>query len=77
MPTFGCVCNYCNDAADPVSPYNGSTLLAQTAHGEVIVALHTRCEEPWAERHSCRTLVPLKKMRHPDQFVPSSHGAVH
>jgi hypothetical protein len=77
MPIFGCVCNYCNDASDPVNPYNGSTLLAQTAHGEVIVALHTRCEEGWADKHSCRTLVPLKKMRQPDQSVSSSHRAVH
>ncbi len=77
MPKFGCVCNFCNDDSDPVSPYNGSTLLAQTARGEVIIALHTRCEEGWAEKYSCRTLVPLRKMRQPGQSGSSSHSAVH
>jgi hypothetical protein len=77
MPTFGCICNFCDDVSDLVTPCNGSTLLAQTAHGEIIVALHTRCEEAWADKHSCRTLVPFKKMRRPDQPVPPSHGALH
>jgi len=77
MSSFGCVCNYCNDVSDLVGPLNGSTLLAQTAHGEMIVALHTRCEEPWANKYSCRTLVPLRKMRRPDQSTPSSPGAIH
>jgi hypothetical protein len=56
------VCSQCNDPAEAVTPYNGSTLLASTSQGEIIVALHKRCESAWADRHNCRTLVPLKKM---------------
>ena len=63
MPTAGLICNHCNDASDVVSPFNGSTLLASTWAGEVIVALHTRCEGLWAEGNDCRSLVPLKKLR--------------
>ena len=63
MPTAGLICSHCNDASDVVSPFNGSTLLASTPAGEVIVALHTRCEGPWAERNDFRSLVPLKKLR--------------
>jgi len=61
MPT-GLICSYCNDAADVVTPHNGSNLL-RTSHGEIIVALHTRCEEKWADKNNCRALVPLRKMR--------------
>jgi hypothetical protein len=57
------ICSQCNDPSEAVAPYNGSTLLAGTSRGEIIVALHKRCESVWADRHNCRTLVPLKKMR--------------
>jgi hypothetical protein len=50
MPITGLICSHCNDAVDVVSPLNGSTLLASTNAGEVIVALHTRCEGFWAEK---------------------------
>jgi len=63
MPIAGLVCSHCNDASDVVSPFNGGTLLASTPAGEVIVALHTRCEGPWAEGNDFRSLVPLKKLR--------------
>lgn len=73
MSKFGCVCDHCGDISDLISPYNGTTLFAKTSRGEIIVALHTRCEQAWADKHSCRTLVPLKKMRHSYQFVSSVH----
>jgi hypothetical protein len=57
------VCSQCNDAAEAVTPSNGSTLLAKTSTGEIIVALHTRCEEAWANKNGCETLLPLRKMR--------------
>jgi hypothetical protein len=63
MAMRGLICSHCNDASDAVSPLNGSTLLASTLNGEVIVALHTRCEGLWAETNDCRTLIPLKKLR--------------
>jgi hypothetical protein len=63
MPTAGLLCSHCNDASDVVSPFNGTTLLASTRAGEVIVALHTRCEGLWAEGNDCWSLVPLKKLR--------------
>ena len=63
MSTNGLICSYCNDASDFVTPFKGKTLLASTSMGEIIVALHTRCEELWADKNSCRTLVPLRKMR--------------
>jgi hypothetical protein len=56
------VCSQCNDPADALTPYNGSTLLASTSRGDMIVALHKRCEAVWADKNNCRTLVPLKKM---------------
>ena len=62
MQTSRLICSQCNDPADAVSPYNGSTLLARISQGEIIVALHKRCEGAWADRNDCRTLVPLKKM---------------
>ncbi len=76
MVTFSCVCDHCNDVSDPVNPFNGATLFARTSRGETIVALHTRCEQAWADTHNCRTLMPLKKMRHRDQFAPSFRSAV-
>jgi hypothetical protein len=63
MPNQGLVCSQCNDVADVVTPLNGSTLLAKTMTGELIVALHTRCEGTWAEKNNCERLVPLRKMR--------------
>ena len=63
MAKTGLICSYCNDASDLVSPFNGSTLLASTRAGDLIVALHTRCEGLWAEGNDCRSLVPLKKLR--------------
>jgi hypothetical protein len=65
MPNTGLICSQCNDAADVVTPLNGSTLLAKTPTGEIIVALHKRCEGAWADKNNCETLVPLKKMRRP------------
>ena len=64
MPIHGLICSHCNDASEIVSPLNGSTLLASTLNGEVIVALHTRCEGLWAETNDCRTLIPLKAATH-------------
>jgi hypothetical protein len=63
MRTTGPICGECNDAADVVTPLNGSALLAKTVTGERIVALHKRCEGQWADKNNCETLVPLKKMR--------------
>ena len=62
MHNLTLICSNCNDAADPVTPYNGKTQLASTSHGEVIVALHKRCEQAWADQNECRLLVPLKKL---------------
>jgi hypothetical protein len=61
MSPSGLICSHCNDVSDVVTPFNGSTLLANTSSGEMIVALHTRCEGAWADKHNCRTLVPLKR----------------
>jgi hypothetical protein len=63
MRTIGPMCSQCNDAADAVTPFNGSALLAKTVAGEVVVALHKRCEGLWADKNNCETLVPLKRMR--------------
>ncbi len=63
MLTIGPICSQCNDAADLVTPFNGSALLAKTVTGEIAVALHKRCEGLWADKNSCETLIPLKKMR--------------
>jgi hypothetical protein len=63
MPNTGLICSQCNDVADVVAPLNGSTLLAKTPTGEIIVALHKRCEGAWAEKNNCERLVPLRKMR--------------
>ena len=63
MRTTGTICGQCNDAADLVTPFNGSALLAKTVTGEMVVALHKRCEGQWADKNNCQTLVPLKKMR--------------
>jgi hypothetical protein len=74
MQTSRLICSQCNDPAEAVSPYNGSTLLARTSKGEMIVALHKRCENAWAEMHNCRTLVPLRKMHRWNTIgVQSSH----
>jgi hypothetical protein len=77
MSIFRCVCDHCNDVSDLVSPFNGSTVVARTTHCEVIVALHTRCEQAWADKNSCRTLVPLRKRRRQQSAQPSSSGGVH
>ena len=63
MLTIGPICSQCNDAADVVTPFNGSALLAKTVTGEIAVALHKRCEGLWADKNNCETLIPLKKMR--------------
>ena len=55
MPTFGLISSHCNDATDVVTPFNGKSLLASTSHGELIVALHNRCEGTWADKNDCRT----------------------
>jgi hypothetical protein len=66
MRTMGLICNQCKDSADVVTQFNGRTLLARTVRGETIVALHKKCEEAWADKNNCDTLVPLKKMRRPE-----------
>ena len=63
MRTIAPMCGQCNDAADAVTPSNGSALLAKTVTGEIVVALHKRCEGLWADKNNCETLVPLKKTR--------------
>src|SRR5262249_5953526 len=65
VPMFrgGLICSYCSDISDVVTSRNGSNLLASTSQGEIIVALHSRCEAQWAEKNSCRTLAPLRKIR--------------
>jgi hypothetical protein len=63
MRTIGPLCGQCNDAADVVTLFNGSALLAKTERGETVVALHKRCEGLWADKNNCQTLVPLKRMR--------------
>jgi hypothetical protein len=75
MPTFGLICSHCNDATDVVTPFNGKSLLASTSHGELIVALHNRCEGTWADRNDCRSLIPLRKMRHSNRFGAFTSGA--
>jgi hypothetical protein len=66
MRTMGLICNQCKDPADVITLFNGRTLLARTVRGETIVALHKKCEEAWADKNNCDTLVPLKKMRRPE-----------
>jgi hypothetical protein len=77
MSIFRCVCDYCNDVSDLVSPFNGSTLVARTTQCEVIVALLTRCEQAWADKHSCRTLVPLRKKRRQQSAQSFTQDRVH
>jgi hypothetical protein len=76
MPNTGLICSQCNDVTDLVSPLNGSTLLAKTAAGEMIVALHTRCEEAWAEKNNCERLVSLRKIhrRYASHSAPGAHA---
>ena len=50
MRKLGLVCNQCNDAAHVVTPLNGCTVLAKTLTGEIIVALHKRCQGAWADK---------------------------
>lgn len=76
MSLFRCVCDQCNDVSDLVSPFNGSTLVARTPRGEVIVALHTRCEQAWADKHRCHALVPLKKTRRQQSVLCPSHSHI-
>jgi hypothetical protein len=78
MPSTGLICSQCNDVADTVTPLNGSTLLAKTLTGEIIVALHTRCEGAWAEKNNCERLVPLRRIRrrYASQCVPESATVV-
>jgi hypothetical protein len=66
MRTMGLICNQCKDSADVVTPFNGRTLLARTVRGETIVALHEKCEQAWADKNNCDTLVPLKRVRRPE-----------
>jgi hypothetical protein len=75
MPTFGLICNHCNDVTDVVTPFNGKSLLASTSHGEIIVALHHRCEGTWADKNDYRTLVPLRRVRHSRHFGVLNSGA--
>jgi hypothetical protein len=79
MPNTGLICSHCNDVADVVTPLNGSTLLARTMTGETIVALHTLCEETWAEKNNCERLVPLRKMRqrYASHSTPGSRTTAH
>jgi len=70
------ICSQCNDPAEAVTPYNGSTLLASTSRGDIVVALHRRCEAEWADKANCRTLVPLRKL-HRWHSVSASSSAVH
>jgi hypothetical protein len=77
MLTNSLICGQCNDPAEPVTPVNGSTLLAKTATGDVVVALHRRCEGAWADKHNCETLVPLRKMRWQDQSYSRASAASH
>ena len=77
MRLNGLVCSQCNDSADFVTPLNGTTLLAKTRTGEVIVALHTRCEEPWADKNNCLALVPLRKILRSYNRALVSNNAVH
>jgi hypothetical protein len=75
MPTFGLICSHCNDAADAVTPFNGKSLLVSTSRGEIIVALHNRCEGTWADKNDCRTLVPLRRVRQANHFGALTSGA--
>jgi hypothetical protein len=73
MLTNGLICSHCNDSADLVTPLNGSTLIARTSGGDIIVALHRRCEGIWADKHNCDALVPLRRMHR--QYQP--HQLLH
>jgi hypothetical protein len=73
MQITGLICSQCNDVTDFVSPFNGSTLLAKTPAGEIIIALHRRCEKTWADENNCLTLVPLKKLRPAHHSILPAH----
>lgn len=60
MPTTGLLCANCRNRSGVVTPLNGGTILAKMSQGDVVVALHTRCEQAWAEKNDCQSLVPLK-----------------
>jgi hypothetical protein len=77
MSLFRCVCDHCNDVSDLVGPFYGSTLVARTPRGEVIVALHARCEQAWADKHRCHALVPLRKTRRQQSALWPSHSPIH
>ena len=62
MATIGLICSHCGDISDLITPLNGRTLLASTSEGDLIIALHPRCEEHWANKNNCRSLVPLRKL---------------
>jgi hypothetical protein len=57
------ICHQCLDAHDLVDPLNGATFLARTGVGEIVVTLHTRCLNAWAEANSFQALVPLRRSR--------------
>jgi hypothetical protein len=74
MPNTGLICSQCDDVADVVTPLNGGTLSAKTTTGEMVVALHTRCEGAWAEKNNCERFVSLRKMhrRYASHSAPGS-----
>jgi hypothetical protein len=76
MRTTRLICGLCNDVADVVTPFNGSALLAKTVTGEIVVALHKRCEGQWADKNNCQTLVPLKKLPWEREQRSSQDGRV-
>jgi hypothetical protein len=57
------ICHQCLDAHDLVDSLNGATFLARTGVGEIVVTLHTRCLNAWAEANSFQALVPLRRSR--------------
>ena len=75
MPNSGLICSQCNDVTDVVTPLNDSTHFAKTMAGEMIVALHTRCEKTWAEKNNCERLVPLRKLRR--RYSPGNRTNAH
>jgi hypothetical protein len=63
IPSHRALCQYCQDAQNPVTALNSVTFLARTSSGQDTVSLHVSCIAAWREAHRPEAMVPLKRKR--------------